>query len=134
MQPLTRCDPFISVVAGAIGFTLLPGLRLGRTLANLDGRGWRCNRGWWNEDLSASKTAAAMRCYIPSEIFKLPDYAGETGWHSNYLRRLTPPTPGRMVLSDDHPNALRIAPSGQEWSSRFSGFLRWQPDERCYRN
>jgi len=30
--------------------------------------------------LGASKTTAdATRCYIPSEIFKLPDYAGENG-------------------------------------------------------
>jgi hypothetical protein len=55
--------------------------------------------------LDASKTTAdATRCYIPSEIFKLPDYAGGK-WLVQQLSKAlnVVDSMGRMVLRDDHP-------------------------------
>jgi len=36
MQPLTRCNPSISVISGATGFTLLRGLRLVARIGQLE--------------------------------------------------------------------------------------------------
>lgn len=86
---------------------------------------WWCNRGWRNEDLGTFETTVDTRCYIPSEIFKLPDYCWEN-WLAQQLSK-TLNVVDTMVLSDDHPNAPCVASSGRrKWSSRFIGFLRRQ--------
>lgn len=126
MQSLTRCNPSVLDIPGTIGFTLLPRLWLKVHIDRPECRWWS-NRGWRNEDLSTR-----LRRWLIRGVTFHPRF-------SNYqimLRKLlaqqfslskTLNVVDTMVLSDDYPNAPRVASSGRrKWSSRFTGFLRRQ--------
>lgn len=59
-----------------LGFTLLPRLWLKARIDRPETMEVVMQQGLEKRgSFSTSKTAADTRCYIPSEIFKLPDYA-----------------------------------------------------------